>query len=136
MEHPPGEVTQLLLDLKAGDRGAEDKLLDVVYQDLHRMAGRFMRQERPDHTLQATALIHEAYLRLIDQREKEWQNRAHFFGVAAQVMRRILVDHARTRHTAKRGGGQHKVSLDEAMALTIEHADEILALDEALSRLS
>ena len=136
MEPAPGEVTQLLLGLKAGDREAESKLLDVVYAELHRMAGRFMRRERQDHTLQATALIHEAYVHLIDQRGKDWQNRAQFFGVAAQVMRRVLVDHARTRRTEKRGGGLHKVSLDEALLLTLEQSDEVLALDEALLRLS
>jgi RNA polymerase sigma-70 factor (ECF subfamily) len=136
MEHAPGDVTQLLLGLKAGDQDAENKLLEVVYAELHRMAGRLMRQERPDHTLQATALIHEAYLQLIDQRSKNWQNRAHFFGVSAQVMRRILVDHARTRRAEKRGGGRLTVSLDDALPLTIEQSDEVLALDEALLRLS
>src|SRR5687767_8799242 len=103
------EVTRLLQALKAGDHDAEGKLLDVVYRELHRIAARYMRRERPDHTLQPTALIHEAYLRLIDQPEKDWQNRAHFYGVAAQVMRRILVDYARTHRTAKRGGALHKV---------------------------
>lgn len=131
-----GDITQLLVAFKAGDLDAQRKLLDVVYAELHRMAGRYMRRERPDHTLQATALIHEAYVRLIDQRDKDWQNRAHFFGVAAQMMRRILVDHARTRRTDKRGGGQHKVSLDEAMLLTNRQSDELIALDEALSRLA
>jgi RNA polymerase sigma-70 factor (ECF subfamily) len=136
MEHPPGDVTHLLLGLAAGDSQAENELLEVVYAELHRVADRLMRSERPDHTLQATALIHEAYLHLIDQRGKDWKNRAHFFGVAALVMRRILVDHARTRRTEKRGGGQHKVSLEETVLLTPEQSDDILALDEALSRLS
>ena len=131
-----GEITQLLVDLKAGDRDAEGKLLDVVYGELHRMAGRMMRQERKDHTLQATALINEAYVHLIDQRAKNWQNRAHFFAVAAQVMRRILINHARTRGTAKRWGGQHKVDLDDALPLTVEQSEELVALDEALSRLA
>lgn len=136
MDHPPGDVTQLLLGLAARNPQVENDLLEVVYAELHRMADRLMRNERPDHTLQATALINEAYLHLIDQRGKNWKNRAHFFGVAALVMRRILVDHARTRRTEKRGGGQRKVSLDETVLLTPEQSDEILALDEALSRLS
>jgi RNA polymerase sigma-70 factor, ECF subfamily len=135
MEHPSGEVTQLLQGLRAGDREAEGKLLDVVYGELHRIAARHMRHERIDHTLQSTALIHEAYVHLIDQPGKDWQNRAHFYGVAAQVMRRILVDHARTHRSAKRGGGQHKVSLDEALPLATEQCGDLLALDEALSRL-
>jgi RNA polymerase sigma factor (TIGR02999 family) len=131
-----GEVTQLLQALRAGDRSAEGRLLDVVYRELHQMAARYMRRERPGHTLQATALIHEAYLHLIDQREKGWQNRAHFYGVASQVMRRILVDYARTHRTAKRGGTHQKVSLEDAVLLTPEQSDEIVALDEALSRLA
>ncbi len=100
------------------------------------MAERYMRQERRDHTLQATALIHEAYVRLIDQRGKDWQNRAHFLGVAAHIMRRILVDHARTQRALKRGGTHRKVSLDDALLLTIEQSDEVFALDDALSRLA
>jgi RNA polymerase sigma-70 factor (ECF subfamily) len=136
MEHASGEVTQLLQGLRAGDREAEGKLLDVVYGELHRIAARHMRRERIDHTLQATALIHEAYVRLIDQPTKDWQNRSHFYGVAAQVMRRILVDYARTHRSAKRGGEQHKVSLDDALLLTMEQSDELVALDEALSRLA
>jgi RNA polymerase sigma factor (TIGR02999 family) len=136
MEKEPGDVTQLLLGLKSGDPAAESQLLEVVYGELRGIAGRMMRRERQDHTLQATALIHEAYVHLVDQRGKDWQNRAHFFGVSAQVMRRILVDHARTRRTKKRGGGQPKVSLDEALPLSIEQSDEVLALDEALSRLA
>jgi RNA polymerase sigma-70 factor (ECF subfamily) len=136
MEHPPGDVTQLLLGLAARDSRAESELLEVVYAELHRMADRLMRSERPDHTLQATALINEAYLHLVDQRGKDWKNRAHFFGVAALVMRRILVDYARTRGRDKRGGRQHKVSLDETVLITPGQSDEILALDEALSRLS
>jgi RNA polymerase sigma factor (TIGR02999 family) len=136
MEHSSGDVTQLLQALRAGDREAESQLLDVVYGELHRIAARFMHRERPDHTLQATALIHEAYVRLIDQRDKDWQNRAHFYGVAAQVMRRILVDYARRHRTQKRGGVQHKVSLEDALSLTHGQSEELLALDEALSRLA
>jgi RNA polymerase sigma factor (TIGR02999 family) len=96
MGRTAGQVSQLLQSLRLGSREAEAQLFDVVYGELRRMAGRYMRHERPDHTLQATALVHEAFVRLIDQREKEWQNRAHFFGVAAQVMRRVLIDYART----------------------------------------
>ena len=137
MEDASGEVTQLLQALKGGDRDAEGKLLEAVYGELHRMAARHMRRERADHTLQATALIHEAYVRLIDQGGKDWQNRAHFYGVAAQVMRRILVDYARTHRAGKRGGGQQRVALDDALPMmTIEQSDELLALDEALSRLA
>jgi RNA polymerase sigma factor (TIGR02999 family) len=137
MDDASGEVTRLLQALKSGDRDAESKLLGIVYGELHRMAARHMRRERADHTLQATALIHEAYVRLIDQRGKDWQNRAHFFGIAAQVMRRILVDYARMHRTVKRGGGQGKVALDDALPLmTIEQSDELVALDEALSRLA
>jgi RNA polymerase sigma-70 factor (ECF subfamily) len=136
MEHAPGEVTQLLAALRKGDCSAESPLLEVVYAELHRMAVRYMRRERPDHTLQATALLHEAYVDLIGQPEKNWQNHAHFYGVAAQIMRRILVDYARTHRAAKRGGGQQKVSLDDALLLTDEQSDELVALDEALSRLA
>jgi RNA polymerase sigma factor (TIGR02999 family) len=137
MAQGTGDVTQLLLGLRAGDQGAEGRLLEVVYAELHRLAAALMRRERPDHTLQPTALIHEAYVHLIDQRGKDWQNRAHFFGVAALVMRRILVDHARTHLTAKRGGTQQKVSLDdEALPLTSAQSDEVLALNEALLRLA
>ena len=136
MEHPPGEVTQLLVALRNGDRSAESRLLEVVYPELHRMAVRYMRRERPDHTLQATALIHEAYVDLIRQPEKNWQNRAHFYGVAAQAMRRVLVDYARTRRAAKRGGRQQKVCLDDALLITGNPSDDLVALDEALSRLA
>jgi RNA polymerase sigma factor (TIGR02999 family) len=131
-----GDVTELLRGFRTGDQEAERKLLDAVYADLHRMAARLMRRERPDHTLQATALIHEAYVHLVDQHSKNWQNRAHFFGVAAQVMRRILVDYARRHRAAKRGGGQHKVTLDDSLLLTDTQSEELLVLDEALSRLS
>ena len=136
MDHQPADVTQLLLGLKAGDKDAESQLLQTVYTELHRMAGRLMSRERPDHTLQATALINEAYVRLIDQRGKDWHSRAHFFGIAAHVMRRVLVDHARAKGREKRGGRQTKVTVDEAHPLTIERADEVVALDEALSRLA
>src|SRR5437660_8911048 len=107
------EVTQLLLDWSQGDQAALEKLLPFVYDELHQLADSYMRRERPGHTLQTTALVHEAYLRLVDQRDVQWQTRAHFFAVAAQVMRHILVDHARGRHRAKRGEGTVRVSLDE-----------------------
>jgi len=131
----PKEVTQLLIDWGSGDQAALDELIPLVYDELRRMAARYMRRESPGHTLQTSALINEAYLRLIDQRNVEWQNRAHFFGVAAQLMRRILVDHARSRSRTKRGGRVQIVSLDEQTVLAKEIA-EVIALDEALDNLS
>jgi RNA polymerase sigma factor (TIGR02999 family) len=129
-------VTELLLSLTGGDQSALDKLLPLVYNELRGLAERYLRRERADHTLQATALVHEAYLRLVDQNNVQWQNRAHFFGVAAQMMRRILVDHARASQTQKRGAGALKVSLDELIELPAERAtSEMLALDEALTAL-
>jgi RNA polymerase sigma-70 factor, ECF subfamily len=132
----PGDITQLLTKMTSGDHQAGSALVPLVYDELRRLARRYMRHERPDHTLQGTALVHEAYLRLIDQREITWQNRAHFFGVAAQVMRRILVDHARAKLAHKRGGAQQKISLDVAVAFTPEQSEQLLALNEALKRLS
>jgi RNA polymerase sigma factor (TIGR02999 family) len=130
------DVTQLLLDWSKGDQESLDKLLPVVYQELRRLAQHYLRQERPDHTLQATALVHEAYLKLIDTRNVEWQDRAHFFAVAAQVMRHALVDAARQRRAQKRGGG-HKLPLDEALSVPGgEKGVDLLALDEALERLA
>ena len=110
------DVTQLLVHWGKGDKQALDRLMPLVYDELHRMASRYLRRERPGHTLQATALLNEAYLRIVDQNRVNWQNRAHFFGVAAQMMRRILVDHARSHLYAKRGGGAQKLTLDEAIA--------------------
>jgi len=129
------DVTALLLALRQGSREAEGRLLDVVYQQLHGIAERYMRQEREDHTLQTTALVNEAYLRLVDQKGKSWQNRAHFFAVAAQVMRRILVDYARKHRAQKRGGEQQKLELEGDVAITPERSDELLLLDQALERL-
>ncbi len=129
------DVTALLHALKQGDRGAESRLLDVVYEELHRIAERYMRRERQDHTLQTTALVNEAYLRLVDQKEKSWQNRAHFFAVAAQVMRRILVDYARKHGAQKRGGEQRKLELEGDLGITPERSEELLLLDQALERL-
>ncbi len=136
MTDPPGEVTQLLLEWRRGDAAALGKLIPLVYEELRRLAKRYMAGERPGHTLQTTALINEAYLRLIDHKEMHWQNRSHFFAVAAQAMRRILVDHARSRDAAKRGGGGHKVSLEEAAVVAEERAAELVALDDALRELA
>ncbi len=131
----PKEVTRLLIDWGNGDQAALDELIPLVYAELRRLAGRYMRRESQDHTLQTSALINEAYLRLIDQKSVQWQNRAHFFGVAAQLMRRILVDHARSRSRAKRGGGAQMVSLVE-QAVMSEEVAEVIALDEALNNLA
>jgi RNA polymerase sigma-70 factor (ECF subfamily) len=130
------EVTLLLSALTRGDDGAASKLVPVVYDELRRLAASYMRRERVDHTLQATALVHEAYLKLIEQRSVNWQSRAHFFGVAAQLMRRILIDHARGHSRQKRGGEQKKVSLDEAFVFSEQQADELLAVDDSLNRLA
>jgi RNA polymerase sigma factor (TIGR02999 family) len=131
----PQDVTALLLDWSRGDRGALDQLLPLVYAELRRIAARQLRAERVGHTLQPTALVHEVYLRIVDQRRVDWQNRAHFFGVAAQVMRRILVDHARRRKAGKRGEGAPCVSIDDARELPASNEIPILALDHALDRL-
>ncbi len=131
-----GDVTQLLVDYSNGKREALDVLTPLVYGELRNLAARYLRRERSDHTLQSTALVHEAYLRLIDQNQVRWQNRAHFFGVAAQMIRRILVDHARTRHAQKRGGNAQKLSLDEAIGLPERRDLDIVALDDALKLLA
>lgn len=128
-------VTQLLERWNSGDREALDKLMPLIYEELRRMAQRYMRQQNPDHTLQTTALIHEAYLRMVKQKEKHFENRAHFFGVAAQAMRHILVDYARARGTSKRGGGTRPISLEEAALVTQERAAELVAFDDALKEL-
>jgi RNA polymerase sigma factor (TIGR02999 family) len=130
------EVTQLLVDWSNGDQAALDKLLPLVNDELRQLARRYMRRESPGHTLQTSALINEAFLRLVDQQRVRWQNRAHFFGVAARLMRRVLIDHARSHRYAKRGGGALKVSLDEAAAVTEARAAELLAVDEALEKLT
>ncbi|MBL8208678.1 MAG: sigma-70 family RNA polymerase sigma factor [Blastocatellia bacterium] len=130
------EVTQLLLAWNAGEGTALERLIPLVYEELRRMARRYMRQERVGHTLQATALINEAYVRLIDAQAVQWQNRAQFFGIAAQLMRRILVDFARERGYQKRGGGAQQVSLEEAMVLGAGQDENFVALDEALSALA
>lgn len=130
------EITQLLIAWSEGDRGALDRLVPLVYAELHRLAKSYMRKERAGQTLQTTALIHEAYLRLIDANRVQWQNRAHFFGVAARVMRQILVAMARERGYQKRGGGARQVSLDEAMVINDGRDEDLVALDEALSALA
>ena len=129
------ELIQLLLDSSAGDDAALDRLMTVVYPELRRLAHHYMRHERGGHTLQTTTLVNEAYLRLVDYKKMRWQNRAHFFAVAAQVMRRILIDHARSRNFAKRGGGAGNVSLDEAAIVSEERSAELIAVDDALMEL-
>lgn len=130
------EVTKLLIRLTEGDNAVLDALLPAVYDELRRLAANYLRRERVGHTLQPTALVHEAYLRMVDQTRVEWQNRAHFFGVAAQMMRRILVDHARGQAAEKRGGDVQKISLDENIDVSALRASELVALDEALERLA
>jgi RNA polymerase sigma factor (TIGR02999 family) len=130
------EITQLLQQWTDGNEEASEKLLPLLYAQLRRMAQRYMRQERPDHTLQTTALINEAYLRLVDWKNIRWQNRAHFFAVCAQVMRRILVDFARARKYLKRGAGIHVLRLDEVPEVSYRRTSEIIALDDALQRLA
>jgi RNA polymerase sigma factor (TIGR02999 family) len=132
----PHEITQLLIDWGNGSQDAPEHLFPLVYEELRRLARRYMSRERPGHTLQTTAVIHEAYLRLIDQKHVQWQNRAHFFAIAAQMMRRILITHAQHHAYAKRGGGTLKVSLDEAAVLSPARAGELIALDDALKGLA
>jgi RNA polymerase sigma factor (TIGR02999 family) len=136
---PPPDVTPLLLAWGNGDESAGEQLLPAVYAELHRQAARAMRREAGEHTLQATALVHEAYLRLVDQRRVEWRNRAQFFGVAAQTMRRILVDHARGQNAAKRGGGMQQITFSDADQPASADSDsnvDILALHDALDQLA
>ena len=130
------EITRLLADWSNGDQAALDRLLPLVYDELHRLARSYMRRERSDHTLQTTALVHEAYLRLVGQQNIHWQSRVHFFAAAAQVMRHILVDHARSRRRVKRGDGMPEVSLDEGAIISEERADELLAVNDALISLT
>ncbi len=132
----PQAVTELLLAWNSGDESALEKLMPLVYDELHRLAHRYLGGERAGHTLQTTALVNEAYLRLIDASRVQWQNRAHFFAVSAQLMRRVLVDFARARQYQKRGGGAQQVSLEEALAVSNERGAELLALDDALKTLA
>jgi len=133
---PSEGITQLLIDWGKGDQAALEKLMPLVYSELRRLATNYLRRERGEHTLQPTALVNEAYLKLVDQRNPKWQNRAHFFGISAQLMRRILVDHARQHHAAKRGGmGQQRISLTGAEAFAPQPEVDLLALNEALDEL-
>ena len=128
-------ITDLLIAWGKGDQGALDKLLPLVYEELRRQAARYLRRERANHTLQPTALVHEVYLRLVDAPEVRWRSRAHFFGIAAHLMREILVDHARAHQAVKRGGIEQKLTLDEAVALSPQREVNVLELHEALTRL-
>jgi len=139
MQSPPSqqhEITELLLEWSDGNQAALDELYPLVYEELRRLAHRYLRRERKAHTLQTTALINEAYLRLVDQRQVHWENRSHFFGIAAKMMRRILIDHARRYQYVKRGGGATKLSLDEVAVVARERASELLMLDEAMTSLA
>lgn len=136
MTPSPEDVTRLLLDWHKGNKRALDQLMPLVSNELRRLAKRYMSRENPGHTWQTTALVNEAYLRLIDQENIQWQNRAHFFAISAQIMRRLLVDHARSRRDARHGGGAHHIKLDEAMVSSPERDDDLVALDEALGRLA
>ncbi len=130
------QITQLLKDWSEGNQAAQDELMPLVYEELRRQASQYLRKERQGHTLQTTALIHEAYLRLAGQNEIEWQNRNHFFAIASTAMRRILVDHARTRHREKRGGNAEHIPLDDALMIGVSQKSvDLVALDEALVRL-
>jgi RNA polymerase sigma-70 factor (ECF subfamily) len=135
MATSPQEVTQLLVDWRGGDHSALDKLMLLVYDELHTLARRYMKRERGDHTLQTTALVNEAYLKLVGRQSTDWQNRAHFFGVAAQVMRHLLIDHARSRRYARRGGSGVRITLDETIAASPGESVDLLALNEVLDRL-
>jgi|SRR5687767_3827570 len=134
-DHAEPPITQMLLDWSGGDKAALERMMPIVYGELHRLAHRYMNRENRGHTLQTSALVNEAYLRLIDQRSVEWHNRAHFFAIAAQMMRRILVDHARSHKYAKRGAGAVHVSLENAAMISNEPTAEVVALDEALRKL-
>lgn len=131
-----GEITVLLKQVSRGDKEASSRLMPLLYDELRKIAAAYFRRERLDHTLQPTALVHEAYLRLIDQRDVQWQNRKHFFGIAAQIMRRILLDHARSHVAAKRGGMVPRVTFDEAVLGAAQQWGDVIAVDEALTRLS
>ncbi len=132
----PNQVTKLLLAWSEGEEAAREELVPLVYEELHRLARRYMRKERSGHTLQTSALVNEAYLRLVGAKDVRWQNRAHFFAVSARLMRRILVDFARAKYDLKRGGGALQVSLDKALAVSAGPSADSLAMDEALSRLA
>jgi RNA polymerase sigma factor (TIGR02999 family) len=132
----PNDLTQLLHAWRKGDEAARNQLMSLVYDELRRLAGNYLRRERASHTLQPTALVHEAYLQLIDQSQVSWESRAHFFGAAARLMRRILVDHARAHNAEKRGGGEERLELNEAIGVPEQKDINLLALDDALSELA
>ena len=132
----PHQITELLAEWREGNQSALDELYPLVYDELHRLARRYMSRERKGHTLQTTALINEAYVRLVDQKNVQWANRSHFFAISAQIMRRILIDHARRYGYAKRGGGAKQVSLEEVAAIVPEQGRELIRLDEALKSLA
>ena len=132
----PGEITELLGEVRDGKTDAQSRLASLVYDELHRIAACYMRRERPDHSLQATVLVNDAYLNLVNQEERNWQNRSHFFALAAQMMRRILIDHARNRKAAKRGGGLPEIQLDEALVIAEDKMEEVIAVDLALTHLA
>ena len=136
-EQAPNEITRMLIELTDGNRDVVDQILPHIYDELKRLASSYLRRERSDHTLQPTALVHEAYMKLIDQKRVHWQNRAHFFGIAAQVMRRILLDHARKHQAGKRGGEVEKLPIEEEI-LVVSHdkSAELIALDDALQELA
>jgi RNA polymerase sigma factor (TIGR02999 family) len=135
MAAAPHDVTQLLQDWSGGDQTAVDKLMPLVYEELRRLAHQYMRREKPGNTLQTSALVNEAYVRMVDQSKIQWESRAHFFGIAARLMRQILVDQARRRNFAKRGGGAIRVSLNDATAVAQEQSASVIALDDALKAL-
>lgn len=133
---PAPDVTRLLVNWSHGDQSALEELMPLVYGELRRLASAYLRRERSDHTLQSTALVNEAFLRLVNQQDVQWRNRAHFYGIAAQMIRRILVDHARSQHAEKRGSGAVKLALDEAMAVPQQGDVDLLGLNDALDRLA
>jgi RNA polymerase sigma factor (TIGR02999 family) len=135
-DNTSGDVTKLLANWGQGNLEAREELIPLVYQELRSLASAYLRRERPDHTLQPTALVHEAYIRLVDQRNVTWENRHHFFGAAAQLMRRILVDHARSHLAEKRGSGVAKVALTEAVVMSQEQPAQMLLLNDCLTRLA
>ena len=132
----PSEATQILEDVQGGDHSAADRLFAIVYAELRKLAASHLGRERQNHTLQPTALVHEVYLKIVDQTRVDWRGRTHFFAVGAQIMRRILVDHARAHKAAKRGGGRHRITLDEKLAAAPGRDEDVLALEEALAKLA
>ncbi len=133
---PTSPITELLGEIKSSDPAASKKLFELLYKDLHGLARRYLNRERGGHTLQPTALLHEAYLKLVDQSRVDWQGKTHFFAIGAQVMRRILIDHERGRRRAKRGGKRLRIELDENLVLSPDRDEDLLSLDEALSKLA